>query len=296
MNDFRAFLEYIEYQKNYSLQTIDSYERDLESYEFYLKKNKLDYKTITYNEASKYLIYLNENKKLKASSIARHISSLRSFYNYLIREEIMNENVFALLKMPKKEKKLPKFFYYNEIKELLDAVTTDTPINQRSALILELLYGTGVRVFEAVNIKLGDISFEEEKIKILGKGNKERIVFFNNNVKEKLKIYLKEGRPSLLNGKSSDYLFINQRGGRLSVRSVQLNLDEIINQTALQKNISPHMLRHSFATHLLNEGCDLLTVKSLLGHESLSATGIYTHITNDRLKDIYLKSHPRARK
>lgn len=296
MKDLEKFLEYLEYQRNYSHQTIDGYERDLESYASYLDKNKLNYKTITYNEASKYLIYLSENKKLKASSIARHISSLRSFYNYLIREEIVNDNVFTLLKMPKKEKKLPKFFYYNEIKELLDAVAVDTPVHQRSALILELLYGTGVRVFEAVNIKLSDISIEEEKIKILGKGNKERIVFFNDNVKEKLKIYLKEGRPSLLNGKSSDYLFVNQRGGRLSVRSVQLILDEIIEQTALQKNISPHMLRHSFATHLLNEGCDLLTVKSLLGHQSLSATGIYTHITNDRLKDIYLKSHPRARK
>ena len=296
IKELPSYLEYLEYHRNYSIKTVDNYSRDLENYEYYLEKNNLNYKKITYNDARQYLIYLSEIQKLKASSLGRHISALRSFYNYLVREEIIEKNVFSLLKMPKKEQRLPKFFYYNEIEDLLNASLGDTPKEIRSALLLEMLYGTGLRVSELVHIKLEDINFKDRQIQVLGKGNKERIAYYNEKVDEKLDRYLKESRPHLLKGKNSPYLFVNQQGGALSVKSVQDSLKEIIDKTSLQKNISPHMLRHSFATHLLNEGCDLLSVQKLLGHESLSATGIYTHITNDRLKDIYLKSHPRAHK
>ncbi len=296
IKELPSYLEYLEYHRNYSIKTVDNYSRDLENYENYLEENNLNYKKITYNDARQYLIYLSETQKLKASSLGRHISALRSFYNYLVREEIIEKNVFSLLKMPKKEQRLPKFFYYNEIEDLLNASLGDTPKEIRSALLLEMLYGTGLRVSELVHIKLEDINFKDRQIQVLGKGNKERIAYYNEKVDEKLDRYLKESRPLLLKGKNSPYLFVNQQGGALSVKSVQDFLKEIIDKTSLQKNISPHMLRHSFATHLLNEGCDLLSVQKLLGHESLSATGIYTHITNDRLKDIYLKSHPRAHK
>ncbi len=296
LEEFPLYLEYLSYQKNYSDKTVLNYEKDLENYEAYLVKEKINYKKITYQEARNYRMYLSIEMHLSSSSVSRHISSLRSFYNYLVREEKIDKNVFSLLKMPKKEKKLPKFFYYNEIEDLINASRGDSPKEIRNALILEMLYGTGLRVSELVSIKLEDISFGERKIRILGKGNKERIAYYNVKVEEKLKRYLKESRPYFLKEKTSTYLFVNHLGGKLSVRSVQNFLDELIAKTALQKNISPHMLRHSFATHLLNEGCDLLSVQQLLGHESLSATGIYTHVTNDRLKDIYLKSHPRAHK
>ena len=152
-----------------------------------------------------------------------------------------------------------------------------------------------MRVGELVSIKVNDINMNTKTIKILGKGNKERIVYFNKITEKRLKLYLKEARGKL-NTKKSDYLFLNKLGGRLTPRGVEYVLDEIMKHTAITKHLTPHMLRHSFATHLLNEGCDLLSVQELLGHESLSATNIYTHITNDRIKSVYLRTHPRARK
>ncbi len=290
------YLEYLEYQRSYSSKTVDNYKRDLEEYEVYLMSNGLNYKKITYEQAREYQRYMSEKLKMKATSISRHLSSLRSFYNYLIMEDVLDKNVFTLLKMPKKEARLPKFFYYNEVEDLLNVDLGERPQDIRSMLLIELLYATGIRVSELVDIKLETIDFSNRRIRILGKGKKERIAYYNQNAEIKLNRYLKEARPILLKGKTSSYLFLNQNGGQLSVRSVQKALNEIIDKTALQKKISPHMLRHSFATHLLNEGCDLLSVQQLLGHESLSTTGIYTHITSDHLKDIYLKSHPRAHK
>ena len=167
-----------------------------------------------------------------------------------------------------------------------------TPLGQRDRLILEVLYASGVRVSELVNIKISDISNMD--IRILGKGSKERIAHIGEYAKEILDLYLKDGYNTL-NKKSSEYLFLNNNGGKLSVRGVRFLLDNIIKKTTINKKISPHMLRHSFATHLLNEGCDILSVQELLGHESLSATAIYTHVTTDKLKEVYFNSHPRAK-
>ena len=158
-----------------------------------------------------------------------------------------------------------------------------------------MLYATGMRVGELVNIKVGDINHSNKTIKILGKGNKERLAYYNKITQKRLNDYLENGRPKLIK-KSTDYLFLNNSGGKLTTRGVELILDKTIKKTSLSKHLTPHMLRHSFATHLLNEGCDLLSVQELLGHASLSATNIYTHVTNDRIKDVYLKTHPRARK
>jgi len=152
-----------------------------------------------------------------------------------------------------------------------------------------------MRVGELVSVKVNDINHSSKTIKILGKGNKERIVYYNNITEKRLKLYLENGRCHL-NKNNSEYLFLNQQGQKLTTRGVEYILDQIMKKTALTKHITPHMLRHSFATHLLNEGCDLLSVQELLGHESLSATNVYTHVTNDRIKDIYLKTHPRANK
>lgn len=286
------YLKYLKYQKNYSSLTIDSYEEDLVKYLEFLEKENLDILSVTYDDIRFYLMELN-NEKNKASTVSRKLSSLRGFYKFLINRDYIKNNPFTLIKAPKKEKKLPRFFYYNELEEMFDSIDISTPLGERNRLILEVLYASGVRVSELVNIKVKDIN--DEEIKVLGKGNKERITRIGDYAREILDLYLEDGYRKL-NIKNSEYLFLNKNGGKLTTRGIRFILDEIIKNTNVKKKISPHMLRHSFATHLLNEGCDILSVQELLGHESLTATAIYTHVTTDRLKDVYFKTHPRARK
>lgn len=291
MRELEDYLNYLEYQKNYSKHTIESYKQDIIEYLEYLDEKHIKLLKIKYDEIRDYLKYLSDKKDIN-STISRKISALRSFYKYLQNNNKIENNPFSLINLPKKEKKLPRFFYYNELEELFNTPKLNTPLGQRDRLILEMLYATGVRVSELVNIKISDIS--DRTIKILGKGNKERIVRFGEYCEEILKMYLNDGHYKL--NSSSQYLFLNNSGGQLTDRGVRYLLDKIISKTTIEKKISPHMIRHSFATHLLNEGCDILTVQELLGHESLTATSIYTHVTNDRLKDVYFKTHPRAKK
>lgn len=288
------YLDYLKYQKNYSDYTIENYHRDILEFFDYLDREVLDYKSVVYSDLRFFLMYLKDEKKDKNSSIDRKLSSLRGFYQYLANEGIVSNNVFSLLNGPKKEKKLPRYFEYNELESLFEACDLSNALGQRDRLILEMLYATGVRVGELVSIKVSDINFSSRTILILGKGNKERIVPYGDYCEEILKLYLKDGYLSL-NNQNSPYLFLNARGGRLTERGVRYLLEEIIKKTSVQKNISPHMIRHSFATHLLNQGCDLMTVQKLLGHESIKATQIYTHVTTDRLRSVYQNSFPRAR-
>lgn len=292
MKELEKYLKYLEYQKNYSANTIENYQKDIIEYLNYLEENKINLLKIKYNEIKNYLKYLNDKKDIN-STISRKISALRGFYKYLQNNNKIENNPFSLINLPKKEKKLPRFFYYNELEQLFNTPKLNTPLGQRDRLILEMLYATGVRVSELVNIKISDIS-SDNTIKVLGKGNKERIVRFGDYCEEILHMYLNDGHYKL-NG-TNPYLFLNNNGEQLTDRGVRYLLDKIISKTTIEKKISPHMIRHSFATHLLNEGCDILTVQELLGHESLTATSIYTHITNDRLKDVYFKTHPRAKK
>lgn len=292
-NDLETYLEYLAIQKNYSSYTILNYKEDILFFLDFCKENHIDYQNITYIQAQKYLMYLYEEEKEKATTVSRKISSIRSFYHYLATRNITDNSSFDLLKLPKKEKKLPRYLEYNELLELFEVPNLNTPLGERNRLILELLYATGIRVGELVNIKLLDIHFGNKTIHILGKGNKERIVYFNEVALKYLNQYLENGREKLKK-EPTDYLFLNNRGGKLTTRGVQDILEKIIKKTALSKHLSPHMIRHSFATHLLNEGCDLLSVQQLLGHSSLSATSIYTHVTTDRLKEVYLKTHPRS--
>lgn len=289
------FLAYLEVQKNYSVYTRNNYQRDIEDFLTFCSERKISYQVLTYPEAQSYLVYLYEEKKNQASSVSRKISAIRRFYQYLSNQNIVQNSSFSLLKLPKKEKKLPKFFAYNELEELFCIPDQSTPLGQRDAVILEMLYATGIRVSELVGIEVEDIHLADKTIHILGKGNKERIVYFNQATANRLKKYLADGRK-ILNQKQLPFLFLNQHGGQLTTRGVEDILERIIQKTSLNKHISPHMIRHSFATHLLNDGCDLLSVQQLLGHESLSATSIYTHVTTDRLKEVYLHTHPRARK
>ncbi len=293
IKELEEYKDYLEYQKNYSLYTVENYCSDIEQFLDYIKAENIDFKRVEYSDLRFYLMYLKDEKCENNSSIDRKLSALRGFYKFLANEGVIQNNVFSLMSGLKKEKKLPRYFEYNELEELFNVSDLKTPLGQRDRLILEMLYGTGVRVGELVAIKVSDIDLGSRTILILGKGNKERRVTYGEYCDEILKLYLSDGYQRL-NIKNTSYLFLNNRGEAITERGVRYVLDQIIKNTSLNKSISPHVLRHSFATHLLNEGCDLLTVQKLLGHESISATQIYTHVTTDRLKEVYYNSFPRA--
>lgn len=287
------FISYLTNNKRYSPYTITSYKKDTYDYLEFLKKNNIDVKNSNYKIVEEYSKYLYK-KKLSKRSIARKYSSIRTFYNYLEKKNILENNIFNLLENPKKEEKLPRFINEYELDKMFE-IPDNSPKGQRDRLILELLYGTGVRVSELVNIKINDIDFNNNSIKVRGKGNKDRYVFYGKYCKEAINNYIKNGRISLLNGQTCDYLLLNRFGKNISVVSIRKILNEIINKCSLDIKISPHVLRHTFATHLLNEGADIMHVKELLGHSSLSTTSIYTHVTNEKIKEVYYKTHPRAK-
>lgn len=291
MEYLQEYKNYLTSICNYSDYTILNYTDDIISFLEYLKERNINYLSLNKEIIREYLKYLNEIN-MKNSSISRHISALRVFYNYLLEKKIINKNIFLEIKSPKKEKRLPNFLYYNELELLFDSFNMNNKLEVRNRLIFELLYATGVRVSELVNIKNEDIDYSNRTIKVLGKGNKERIVYFGEYALDVLLLYNKEYRNQL-NINNSDYLFLNKLGGNLTDRGVRDIVTRSIKKTSLKHKISPHTLRHTFATHLLNEGADLKTVQELLGHSSLSTTGIYTHVSNDRLKSEYLKAHPR---
>ena len=285
------FIDYIRIERNYSDLTEDSYEDDLISYEKYLKEKRINYKNITYNQITEYVKYLKDNLKYNNSSINRHLSTLRSFYNYLVREGIVDNNPYKLIKGPKKQLRLPNYMKYSEFETMLNTCD-NTPLGIRNRCLLEILLATGARVSEIVNIKGMNIDLKKNEIKVLGKGNKERICYFGEPCKKALIDYLSNSRVILLNGKRSEYLFINHVGTELTSRGVRTIIDSIIKKACIQSKVSPHTFRHTFATMLLNEGCDLKSVQELLGHANMSTTSIYTHVTNDRIKDVYLHTHP----
>ena len=296
MDDYDRYLEYLEYQKHYSHYTVDNYKEDLDDYFAYLNREEISYLDIEYSDIRLYLMYLKEEKKEKASTIGRHLSALRSFYRYLASQGKVDSNLFLLISAPKKEKNLPRYFEYNELEELFQVPDLTTPLGQRDRLILELLYATGMRVGELVEINVNDLDRSQRQILVrTGKGNKQRMVLYGEYAAEILDLYLKEGYQELRKGEEKA-LILNNQGRRITTRGVRYLLTNLIKKTSLHKNISPHMIRHSFATHLLNEGCDIMSVQELLGHASISSTQIYTHVTTDHLKEVYRNAFPRAKK
>lgn len=290
------FMEYLEYEKGYSKKTIISYENDLELFNTFLKENKItNITSIDYNTIRKYLSHLHD-KKYESSSISRKISALRTFFKYSIKEKYIKNNPMTLISNPKKEKKLPKYLNYEEIEKLLNSIDTSELEGIRDKLIIELLYSTGIRVSELVNIKIKDIKIKENQINILGKGNKERIVLFGETAKESIKIYLNAYKEFFKGNILNEYLLINKKGKQLSTNKIELIVKDVLRKSALKLNISPHTLRHTFATHMLDSGADLKSVQELLGHENLKTTAIYTHVSNERLKNVFIHSHPRALK
>lgn len=289
----RTFLNYLQVEKNYSKYTILNYERDINDFVVFLKKEMINsFKEVDYKLLRLYLNWMF-NKKYSSKTVSRNLSSLRTFFKYLLKIGIIKTNPMVLISNPKEEKKLPIYLNYKQIESILDIPDKNTVIGLRDACILELLYSTGIRVGELVNIQINDIDFSQNRIKILGKGNKERYVLFGKKCYDLINDYLDNSRSKLING-LTDYLFLNQKGTNISVRTVEMIVDDIVRKSSIKFNVSPHTLRHTFATHMLDNGADLNSVSELLGHSSLNTTAIYTHVSNERLRQVYLNCHPRA--
>ncbi len=279
------FLFFLKSELNYSELTIKSYQLDLTDFFGYIESKKINYLTITNHDVRGYLKYL-DSCNLKNSTISRRISTLRTFYNYLVDENIVENNVFHNVKNPKLEKKLPNYLNYNEMEELLESIDISTTEGLEKRLLIEMFYSTGCRVSEMINVKISDIDFTNKTIRIMGKGSKERIVYFGDYASKYLDNYLSKV-------KCDKYLFTNKKGEKLTINEVEQIVKDIMKHISIKTHVTPHTLRHTFATHLLNNGADIKTVQELLGHANLSTTGIYTHVSSDRLKDIYFKTFKR---
>lgn len=290
-----TFIRYLEVEKRYSPNTTAAYRSDLEQFSAYLNENdegSLHLLTVPRETIRSYLGTMMRHG-MSSRSVGRKLASLRSFYNYLHRRDIIESNPTAGLTTPKIEKRLPAFLREEEIVAAMDSIPDETLLDLRDKAVLELFYGTGIRLAELVHLDVGDLDFESRSLRVLGKGNKERILPLGKKLIATLLAYL-DKRKSDDSQESATPLFINKDGKRMSRRGVQLRVNKRLRDVSEKKKLSPHVLRHTFATHLLDRGADLEAVKELLGHSSLSTTQVYTHLTMDHLKKVYRRSHPRA--
>lgn len=289
----KKFLNMLKVERNFSDHTLKAYHDDLAQFNQFLEQELLNLRTFEYKDARNYLSYLYSNN-LKRTTVSRKISTLRTFYEFWMTQDTSVNNPFIQLVHPKKEQYLPQFFYEEEMEALFNTVSNDAKKGLRDRVIIELLYATGIRVSELVNIKVMDLDMNLPGVKVLGKGNKERFVPFGEFCRQSIEQYLEKFKP--LKSKRHPYLIVNMKGDPITERGVRYLLNDVVERTAGVTEIHPHKLRHTFATHLLNQGADLRTVQSLLGHVNLSTTGKYTHVSNQQLRKVYLSAHPRAKK
>ncbi len=282
------FIRYLEIEREVSPHTSLNYRVDFKRFAQFLGKKRLE--DVDYLFIRLFLADLR-HKNLSRASIARILSSLRSFFKFLARERLVKANPLSGIATPKKEKKLPVFMQEAEVSKLIEAPADDI-LGLRDKAILETLYSTGMRVSELVNIDIDKCDFVGGVIKVFGKGKKERLVPIGDKASCAIDNYMKASRLIRLREKRA--IFLNKNGKRITDRSVRRVIDRYVKKVSLQNDISPHTLRHSFATHLLNRGADLRSVQELLGHASLSTTQIYTHVSTKRMKEAYQKAHPRA--
>lgn len=290
------FLNYLVSERDYSELTKKAYAEDIQHFESFLSATgESSFKKISIQDVRIYLGTLDE-KQLSRNSISRKVSSLRAFYQFLLKNKVLEENPFSYVHLKKKPLRLPKFFYNKEMDALFEAVKGDQPLDYRNEALLEILYGTGIRVSECRTILIKDVDFDLGVLLVHGKGNKERYVPFGHYAAEAMQVYLTQGRQPIMEKyhKEHDYLFINHYGDQITSSGIQYVLNQIIKKSSLTAAIHPHMLRHTFATHLLNNGADMRTVQELLGHASLSSTQIYAHVTKEHLQKDYRHFHPRA--
>lgn len=284
-NKVEEFLQYLTDVKMVSSNTVLAYQKDLDEFALFLKEHNLSYLSLTKEDVRTYLKLLDQ-EKFKNKSIARHLSVLRSFYRYLEQKGAVENNVFEKIHNPKLNKPLPNTLNYEETEKLLYFDKLDTSWDIECYLVLELLYSTGLRVSELSDIKIGDIYKSDRRITVTGKGQKGRTVYYGEFAQDALDKYLSI-RPSLLKKENHDYLLVNQRGGKLSRSSIFKMIEKKALSSGINHHLSPHTLRHTFATHLLANGADIKTVQELLGHENLGTTEIYTHLSNSYLQDEY---------
>lgn len=285
------YLTYLKTLKNLSFNSISAYQNDLTSFLTFTQK---DIKKITEEDIYKYITYLSNNE-LSSKSINRKITSLKMFYKYLIKEKIVSHNIILNIARPKREISLPNYLTIEEVDKLLDIPLKDY-YDYRNKAMLELAYATGVRVSELIKIKISDLDFYEDYLTVVGKGNKERIIPVGDMALKYVKLYLDNYRLFLVKKDVNDYLFLNSRGLMMTRQGFFKILKEIAFKALIKKNIYPHILRHSFASHLLDNGASLMVIKELLGHENIETTGIYTHISIKTLKENYNNYHPHSKK
>ncbi len=291
-----SFARYLVVERQYSELTEIAYLDDIHDFTTFLENNGgLDsYQDVHQFEVETYLADLTR-KKLSRTTISRKISALRSFYRYLENRKLVSQNPFATVQIKGQSKTLPRFFYEQEMQVLFDSVQGDEPLTQRNRALLELFYATGMRVSEVANLTLSQLDFSMRIVLVHGKGNKDRYVPFGHHAQHALETYLADGRQKLLKAQSDlDYVFLNRFGKPITPRGIAYALEQVIKKSSLTSDIHPHMLRHTFATHMLDHGADLRTVQELLGHASLSSTQIYTHVTMQHLQSDYQQFFPRA--
>ncbi len=288
------YLHFLKVERQLAENTISSYKRDLMSYTSWLEMNNTSSAAIDQKRITNYLHEMKEQGK-SSKTISRHISSIRSFHQFMLRDKVSDTDPTVHLELPKLEKKLPRILSVSDIDKLIQSAGTRSPQQIRNSAILELLYGTGMRVSELIGMDVTDINLTMGFVRVFGKGSKERIVPLGNTAVKACTNYLAEVRPEFVtSGASKDALFLNVRGGRLTRQSIWSILQECSQKAELTQKLTPHMLRHSFATHLVENGADLRAVQEMLGHADISTTQIYTHVSKARLKDVYSKFHPRA--
>lgn len=295
MNDLlREFLVYLRVVKNYSLNTVLSYSYDLKDFANFLKEENLDLENLRIEDFRKYLEDLKK-RGYNSFSIARKLSSLKSFFRFLEEEKKGKYSFIYLLETPKLPFRLPKVLSLEEVEALLSAPDTSTPTGYRDKTMLEVLYATGMRVSELINLRIANLKLELGLVKIVGKGNKERLIPLGDYALEYLQIYLQEVRPQIVTRLSKDYVFLGRLGGPITRQRFWQIIKDYAKKIGLEDKISPHVIRHSFATHLLQGGADLRALQMLLGHSSLVTTQIYTHLDLKRLREVYDQYHPRAK-
>lgn len=283
------FIDYLRFEKKYSENTISSYKRDLNKINSYLKK---DFIKLTKADIQKYIQNLSKNES--SNTISRTISSLKSFYKFLEINKYTNTNPLTTIISPKTARKLPKVLSEEEVNKLLD-INLNNDFDYRNKAMLELMYSSGLRVSELINLTVNDVDLKNSLVRIFGKGSKERIVPLNDYATEALNNYILYHRPKLFKQKESNYLFLNNHGNQMTRQGFFKTLKKITKEKGIKSELSPHTLRHSFATHLLKYGADLRSIQELLGHSDISTTQIYTHITNEILEKNYHEYHPHGK-
>ena len=285
------FLDALWMERGVSDNTLAAYRSDLHKYALWLDKNKYE---MTVAQENHLRNYLSSMKGRTARTMARHLSSLRGLYGYLVREGIMKHDPSARIEAPKLGRQLPKFLTEAEVEALLNAPDTMNPLGLRDRAMLEILYATGLRVSELIGLQLGQINLRQGVVRVLGKGSKERIVPLGEESTEWLNRYLRDARVELLKGSISDALFPTKRSAVMSRQAFWYLIKRYAVVAGINKTIPPHILRHAFATHLLNHGADLRVVQMLLGHSDISTTQIYTYVAQERLKNLHAVHHPRG--